>query len=106
MRRSRKLGGTAMRDVGVRHGCEKISLKVTVLPGLDGDPTLLSGFVARQPEWASSHVVAAPGAPARTYRELSDVLATQLGGAPDVLSNRVLLHPRCHSKVHDRELKV
>lgn len=74
-----------MRDVGVRHGCEKISLKVTVLPGLDGDPTLLSGFVARQPEWASSHVVAVPWAPSRTYRELSDVLATKLDRAPDVL---------------------
>jgi RNA-directed DNA polymerase len=27
-------------------------------------------------------------------------------GGSDSMSNRVLLHPMCHSKVHDRELKV
>ncbi len=27
-------------------------------------------------------------------------------GGSDSLSNRVLLHPKCHDRVHDRELKV
>jgi RNA-directed DNA polymerase len=27
-------------------------------------------------------------------------------GGSDSMRNRVLLHPNCHSKVHDRELKV
>ena len=27
-------------------------------------------------------------------------------GGSDSMSNRILLHPRCHSRVHDRELKV
>jgi hypothetical protein len=27
-------------------------------------------------------------------------------GGSDSMSNRLLLHPRCHTRVHDRELKV
>lgn len=27
-------------------------------------------------------------------------------GGSDTMSNRVLLHPKCHSKIHDRELEV
>jgi len=42
----------------------------------------------------------------RTTGWRSHKVVWRVFGGSDSMSNRVLLHPKCHSKVHDRELKV
>jgi RNA-directed DNA polymerase len=42
----------------------------------------------------------------RTTGWRSHKVVWRVFGGSDSMSNRVLLHPSCHSKVHDRELKV
>lgn len=62
-----------------------MSFNVIVLPGLDGNPNLLNGFVRRQPSWADTEVIRVPYIAAAEYTEIANSIASGLRRSPDVL---------------------